>query len=112
MTSLPMADDVLIAPLTGRSTGPMPTSPVPEMVADVDPPTAVAVICNDWPVVGPHALYTARSYAEWSLERDGGTTLFSEALRNLDDARRHAALATLLMAMTVLGLLAYTALTL
>ena len=44
---------------------------------------------RDWPIVGPHALYTARSYAEWSTERDGGTTLFNRALADLDEARRN-----------------------
>jgi hypothetical protein len=44
---------------------------------------------RDWPVVGPCALYAARSYAEWSLERRGGTTLFDRTLTSLEDARRN-----------------------
>ncbi len=43
---------------------------------------------RDWPLVGPHALYAARSYAEWSTERAGGTTLFNQALAGLGALRR------------------------
>jgi hypothetical protein len=36
---------------------------------------------RDWPIVGPHVLYTTNSYAQWATERGSGSTLY----RLLDD---------------------------
>ncbi|MGE3598727.1 MAG: LLM class flavin-dependent oxidoreductase [Dehalococcoidia bacterium] len=44
---------------------------------------------RDWPIVGPHALYTARSYAQWGAERGSGMTLFDQTIASLHEARRN-----------------------
>jgi alkanesulfonate monooxygenase SsuD/methylene tetrahydromethanopterin reductase-like flavin-dependent oxidoreductase (luciferase family) len=33
---------------------------------------------RDWPIVGPHVLYTVNSYARWATERQGGTTQYAQ----------------------------------
>ena len=33
---------------------------------------------RDWPIVGPHVLYTVNSYAQWATERQSGTTQYAQ----------------------------------
>lgn len=42
---------------------------------------------RDWPIVGPHMLYTTNSYAQWAKERGTGSTLYQQ-LANIEELKK------------------------
>lgn len=42
---------------------------------------------RDWPIVGPHVLYTTNSYAQWAAERGTGATLY-QLLENIEELKK------------------------
>lgn len=42
---------------------------------------------RDWPIVGPHVLYTTNSYAQWATERGTGATMY-QLLESIEELKK------------------------